>query len=117
MDDRLHKTRHSWRVLSALLLVVVLSACGSGNATPTMSVDAIFTAAYNTMLAQQATQLALTPPTSTATMTPLPTLPPAPTAALPTLAFTAPTTGVVIGGGSTGLCDSSAFAGETTPAA
>src|SRR5512143_829205 len=112
MDDRLHKTRQSWRVLSALLLVVVLSACGSGNATPTMSVDAIFTAAYNTMLAQQATQLALTPPTSTATMTPLPTLPPAPTAALPTLAFTAPTVGS--GVVSSGACDSSAFVADVT---
>src|SRR5512146_1923603 len=113
MDDRLHKTRHSWRVLSALLLVVVLSACGSGNATPTMSVDAIYTAAYNTMLAQHATQLALTPPTSTATLTPLPTLPPT-SAALPTLAFTLPTTGAVVGGGGTGACDSSAFVSDVT---
>lgn len=115
MNDRPHKPRHSLQALSALLALALLSACGPGkNATPTMSVDAIFTAAYTTMIAQQATQLALTPPSPTATETPLPTLPPAPTAALPTLAFTAPTTGV-IGGGSTGLCDSSAFAGETIP--
>jgi len=113
MHDRHDFTRHSWRALAALMLVVVLSACGPGNATPTVSVDAIYTAAYNTMLAQQATQLALTPPTSTPTLTPLPTLPPT-AASLPTLAFTVPTTGVVVGGGSTGACDSSAFVSDVT---
>ncbi len=109
--------RSSSRIVQALsaLLLLLLTACGSAQATPTMSVDAIYTAAYNTMIAQQATQLALTPPTSTPTQTLVPTLPPAPTAAaLPTLGpLVTATTGFTTGGGS-GACDSSAFAGDVT---
>ncbi len=109
--------RSSLRMMQALsaLLLLLLTACGSAKATPTMSVDAIYTAAYNTMIAQQATQLALTPPTSTPTQTLVPTLAPPPTAAsLPTLSIlTNPTTGFT-SGGSTGACDSSAFGGDVT---
>ena len=49
-----------------ILLALTLSACGSGNAdaTPTFSLDAIYTSAAQTFTAQQATQLALTPPTT-----------------------------------------------------
>ena len=59
--------------IMALAVILIASACGSAaNATPTVSIVAIFTAAYQTFSAQEATQLALTPPTET----PLPTLPP-----------------------------------------
>jgi hypothetical protein len=97
----------------SLLLLLVLTACGPGNATPTVSVDAVYTAAYSTMLAQQATQLALTPPTATATLTPLPTLPPT-AASLPTLAFTSPTAGGTFNTGGSGACDSSSFVADVT---
>jgi hypothetical protein len=65
----------------AVVLMLALSACGAGNAnaTPTLSVDAIFTAAFQTLSAQQATQLALTPPTDTPLPTALPSLTPLPT--------------------------------------
>lgn len=106
-------SQKTMQALSALLLVL-LTACGSGNATPTVSVEAIYTAAYNTMMAAQATQLAQTPPTATPTQTLVPTLAPPPTsAALPTLALlTSPTAGSFNTGG--GACDSSAFAGDVT---
>ena len=88
----------------------ILSACGSGqaDATPTMSVSAIYTAAYFTFEAKQATQLALTPP-STPTLLPSPTLlPPATLASLP---FGTATTSI---GGGAALCDNSAFIKDVT---
>ena len=97
-------------LVPSLLLVVVLSACGSrkADATPTMGVEAIFTAAYQTLAAQKATQLALTPPTGTPTNTPVPTLPqPSPLATIPFANTTAP-----IGGGT--ACDNAVFAGDVT---
>jgi hypothetical protein len=92
----------------ASLSILILSACGSAaNATPTVSIDAIFTAAYQTFSAQEATQLALTPPTET----PLPTLPP--TLALPsplaTISFSSPTANT---GGS--ACDNSSYVADVT---
>ncbi len=74
------KISRSGQALTAVILVAafLLSACGSSaNATPTISVDAIYTAAYQTFTAQQATQQALLP-TDTPVPSPLPTLPPAP---------------------------------------
>ena len=78
MHIKTSKINHRMIVpVSFLMLMLALSACGSANAnaTPTLSVDAIFTAAFQTLSAQQATQLALTPPTETPapTLTPLPT--------------------------------------------
>src|SRR4030042_1907749 len=97
-------------LVPSLLLVLVLSACGSGkaDATPTMGVDAIFTAAYQTLEAQLATELALTPPTGTPTNTPVPTLPlPSP---LATLSLASATPG--LGGGT--ACDNAVYAGDVT---
>ena len=97
-------------ILPALVLMLVLSACGPANAdaTPTMSVDAIFTAAFQTLSAQQATQLALTPPTETPLPTSSPTL-----ASLPTQSgsflFGSPTAS----GGAVG-CDSSSYVKDVT---
>ncbi len=109
-----HKSGH-WLRWPFALMFLLLSACAPGNAdaTPTLSVDAIYTAAYQTAAAQQATQLALTPPTDT----PLPpteaaTLPPLPSP-LPTFLFSTPTAGSIIGGGG-GACDSSAFVADVT---
>src|SRR5512140_3111895 len=104
-----------FRVTCGLLLVLLLGACGpKANATPTVSVQAVYTAAFQTLAAQQATQAALNPPTSTpAPPTPLPTLPPA--SPLPTFAISSPTAGVFNPGNSgTGSCDSSAFVADVT---
>ncbi len=109
LDTHYHgKGRWLWAVCVPLL--VLLAACGAANAnaTPTTSVQSIYTAAFETFSAQQATQLALTPPTNT----PLPTstatlpLPPSPIA---TLAFVSPTLG-----GVASACDSAVFAGDVT---
>jgi len=97
--------------MAALLIVVLLTACGSADAdaTPTMGVDAIFTAAFQTLEAQQATQLALTPPTNTPSPSPFPTLPPpSPASTLP------PLTGSTPLGGGAGVCDNSAYVADVT---
>ncbi len=103
--------------LACLPLVLLLTACGpsQANATPTQSVAEIYTAAFQTISAQQATQLASTPPTNT----PLPsptvvqaTLPPPPSP-LATFSFASPTSGSV-GGGSSGACDSGVFVSDVT---
>jgi hypothetical protein len=106
-----NKIEHTSIVL-AIFLMLTLSACGSTNAnsTPTLSVDAIFTAAFQTLSARQATQLALTPPTETPSPTLFPTL-----ASLPTqsggLLFGSPTSSFT--GGAVG-CDSSAYVKDMT---
>jgi hypothetical protein len=97
-------------LVPALIVVLLLSACGSADAdaTPTMGVDAIFTAAFQTLEAQQATQLALTPPTNTPSPSPFPTLPPpSPASTLPPLGGTTPL------GGST-VCDNAAYVADVT---
>jgi len=67
-----------WGFLLAALSAMALSACGTSKAdqTPTPGVEAIFTAAFQTFEAQQATELAMTPPTPLASPTSFPTLPP-----------------------------------------
>jgi hypothetical protein len=94
-----------WALVGPLLLL--LSGCGSANASPTLNVSAIFTSAYQTISAQQVTQLALTPPTNTALPTSLPTLPPP--SPLPTIAFASPTLG-----GVAQACDNSAYVADIT---
>jgi hypothetical protein len=96
----------------AAIAVLGLTACGpSGPApTPTMSVDEIYTAAAQTLTSQQATIIALTPPTPLPTATALPTV-----AAPPTLSSSAsggPTTAAV--GGASQSCDSSAYVADVT---
>ncbi len=96
-----------------VFVMLTLSACGAGNgnATPTLSVDAIFTAAFQTLSAQQATQLALTPPTDTPSPSPFPSF-----TALPTqstgLLFGTPTTSS--GGGGAQTCNNAAFVNDVT---
>src|SRR5512143_318292 len=98
---RVCENRRPAIVAVIIAAALALSACGpsGAGATPTVSVDAIYTAAIQTFQAQQATQLALTPPTDTPSPSPFPTLPPISPA--PTLSFTVPTSGGVTGG-----CDS-----------
>jgi hypothetical protein len=66
-----------WGFAFSIVLALSLSACGLSKAdqTPTPGVEAIFTAAYQTFEAQQATELAMTPPTEIPSPTPFPTLP------------------------------------------
>ena len=66
-----------WGFVFSMLLAISLTACGSSTAdeTPTPGVEAIFTAAYQTFEAQQATELAMTPPTDIPSPTLFPTLP------------------------------------------
>src|SRR5690242_375664 len=107
-----HKSlRWLWALTSALALL--LAACGPATpATPTISVQQIYTAAFETLAAQQATHLALAPPTSAPLPpTALPTLPP--TSALPLATF-APIATIGGGGGGTGACDNSAFVSDVT---
>lgn len=109
-----HKTWH-WLLALCLPILLLLQACGPSNATPTVSVAAIYTSAYETNVAQHATELALTPPTSTVTPTLAATLAPLPTVGssipLPTLALA---TSVVVGGGGSTACDSAVYAGDVT---
>ncbi len=104
------KNMRRFLIVLAVIPMLALSACGAGNAdaTPTLSVDAIFTAAFETLAAQQATQLALTPPTETPAPTALATLTPLPTQSTGLLA--SPTTS------SSGVqaCNSAAFVNDVT---
>ena len=97
-------------LVPSLLFVLVLSACApnSADTTPTLSVDAIFTAAAQTIQAQQATQLAMTPPTNTPSPSPFPTLPPP--SPMPTISFASATPQV----GGTGQCDAAAFVSDVS---
>lgn len=101
-------------LLATMPLLLGLAACGGSKAgsTPTLSVEEIFTSAAQTFEAQQATELALTPPTATPQPpSPFPTLPPAATAGpLPTISFTSPTVG---SGGAPG-CDNAAWIADVT---
>ncbi len=92
-------------------IVVLISAFGSssgGRATPTLSVDAIYTSAYQTVSAAQTAQQASLPPTSTPEPSPFPTLPAASPLPVNTLVIASPTTGVAQG------CDSSTYISDVT---
>ena len=95
-------------VIASMVILLTLAACGAGeaDATPTMSVAEIYTAAFHTLSAQQATQLALTPPTSTPSKTPPPTV------AAPTLPATAGFGTAATGGVQS--CNSSVFINDVT---
>ncbi|HSR20131.1 MAG TPA: NBR1-Ig-like domain-containing protein, partial [Anaerolineales bacterium] len=104
------KTSKRLWLTASLLLAVPLAACGTSDAdaTPTLSIDAVFTAAAQTLQAQQATQLALTPPTNTPSPSPFPTLPPAsPLAPIGIVSSTPPA------GGAAG-CNNAAFVSDVT---
>ncbi len=86
---------------------LALSACnlGKAEATPTMSADAIYTAAFHTFTAQEATRLALTP---SATVTPQPSSTPP-----PTFTVAAPIGGATTAAGGQ-LCNSSVYVNDVT---
>ncbi len=111
MRKPLHFSHYLLPVLSAAALA--LAACGPGKPepTPTLGVEAIYTAAFHTLTAQRATELALTPPTGTPTETPSPTLlaSPTPGSLPPAGGSTAPA-----GGGAAQACDSSVFVADVT---
>jgi hypothetical protein len=106
------KAQTQWAFVLSALVLALSGACGSSAAdtTPTPGVEEIYTAAFGTFQAQQATQLALTPPTATASPSPFPTLAvPSPAATLP---FVVPTTS---GGGSTASgCNNAAYVADVT---
>lgn len=102
--------RHCWRRLSPVcaLLGLLLGACGpAAQPTPTVSIEAIYTAAVQTFQAQQATQMALTPPTSSPSPTAIVTLPPP--SPLSTFVFATLATG-----GGTKPCDNAAYVADVT---
>jgi hypothetical protein len=98
-----------WGFILSTLLAISLTACGSATAdqTPTPGVEAIFTAAYQTFEAQQATELAMTPPTEIPSPTLFPTLP-APSAAA-TIGFGTAT----LASGGTG-CNNSTYVSDVS---
>ncbi len=100
-----------WGLALCIVTVVSLTACGSSasNNTPTPGVEAVFTAAFGTFEAQQATALALTPPTAVPSPTLFPTLPPPPT--LATFPAAIPTTG---GGSTANGCNNAAYVADVT---
>ncbi len=114
--DRKNRFTKRWLAAAVLPLFLALAACGASKAdsTPTLSVEEIFTSAAQTFEAQQATELALTPPTDTPSPTLFPTLPPAsPIATLApigTISFDSPTTA----GGSAPGCDNAAWIADVT---
>jgi len=103
--SRLHPVRMTLALL-AVVFLLLCTACNFNNSatsTPTLSVDAIYTAAFQTFTSQQATQFASTPPTDTPAPTLFPTLPP-PATFLPFGTVTN-----VVGG-----CDSSTYVSDVT---
>ncbi len=106
---------HHLLPMAAAILALSLSACGPSGPTPTatMSVDQIYTAAAQTLTSQQATIIALTPPTPLATETPLATA-----ATAPTFSISQATAGVgttaATGGPAAQACDSGAYVADVT---
>ncbi len=113
MKQKFGKDRR-WQSALVAVLMLGVTACGAAkaNSTPTVSVEEIFTSAAQTFEAQQATDIALTPPTETPMPTPLPTLaaPTLPPLPLATISFGTPT----VDAGSAPGCDNSAFIGDIT---
>lgn len=103
-------------LLAAMPFFLMLAGCGGGKTTsiPTLSVEEIFTSAAQTFDAQQATELALTPPTGTPvpeTPSPFPTLaPPSSAGPLPTISFTSAT----VASDSAPGCDNAAYVADLT---
>ena len=87
-------------LLACVPAALILSACGSrgSDAAATLTVEAIFTAARQTISAQAATQRALTPPT--ATSSPTPAITPSPIQTRPA--------------GTQSLCDNAAYVSDVT---
>jgi hypothetical protein len=86
-------------------VLLMLNACGStsSDATPTLSVDAVYTAAYQTFSAQATAQFALTPPTDTPPPTLSSTLPPPVASSGPSLGLSGQS-----------ACDNSTFLSDVT---
>ncbi len=74
----MQKQQHILRYALPLLVVLALSACGPAPAAPapTQTVSAIYTAAFYTFTAQQATMHATTPTSAPPSQTPAPSLAP-----------------------------------------
>ncbi|HTP01745.1 MAG TPA: NBR1-Ig-like domain-containing protein [Anaerolineales bacterium] len=96
-------------LLISMAAALLLSACnlGQADATPTMSVDAIYTSAFFTLEAQRATELALTP---SATATKLAT----PTVASPTSATLSTLGSATSSAGGAQGCDNSTYVSDVT---
>ncbi len=118
--DRKHGFWRRLPFVGAVPLLLTLAACGASkaNSSPTLSVEEIFTSAAQTFAAQQATELALTPPTETPAPTLFPTLPPASPIAstiaslapVGTISFDSPTAASGSGPG----CDNAAWVADVT---
>ncbi len=95
-------------ILAGIITLTIWGTSAKGSATPTISVDSIYTAAYQTVAAAQTEQQASLPPTDTPVPSPFPTLPGAATLPINTLVLASPTTGVVQG------CDNAVFVNDVT---
>src|SRR5512138_20831 len=103
----------------AVVLMLILSACGPQGpvATPTIDVTAVYTAAFQTLTAQQATQLALTPPTPVPSQTAAPTatvLATGATSAVPNTGATVPAGTSVTTGGAAQVCNNATYVSDVT---
>jgi hypothetical protein len=98
----------------AAVLALTLSACGPQEpaATPTIDVTAVYTAAFQTFTAQQATQLALTPPTTMPTQTAAPTLGAQVTPAISSIPNTGSGTPGTTGGAQ--VCNNAVYVSDVT---
>ncbi len=110
----MRKSTLSPRYALALLgsvLIVALSACGpaAAPAVPTINVTAVYTAAFQTITAQQATQQALAKPTAAPSLTPAPLLPnTGATSAIPA------TGGGTTSASGTQACDNATYVSDVT---
>jgi hypothetical protein len=108
-----HAILGRWLAAVSVLFLLALAGCGAAkaNTVPTLSVEDIFTSAVQTITAQQATQLALTPPTDTpAAPSPFPTLPPSSPLPVGTISFASPT----VSTDSSSACDNAAYVADVS---
>ncbi len=108
MDRKSIRSQGRWLGI-CIVAAIALWGCGSPSTgtTPTVSVDAIYTAAIQTFQAQQATELAMTPPTATASPSPIPTQPAL--SPFPSIVFSTATSG-----GGPSACDNAGYVADVT---
>jgi len=95
-------------ILIGIMILLATRSSGNNRATPTINVDAIYTAAYQTIAVEQTEQQASNPPTSTPAASPSATAEVASLAPLNTLVLSSSTSGTVQG------CNNSLYISDVT---